>query len=222
MTESIEEIESLLNQLDDCISQSQTAKSIEEKRKLDSQIRTLLRKTKSSISYLCAELKRTPESINKSVCMKQVTECDKKVKQYEETVKNASKPKPKITQNNQDKNSNPNDVQMQEFGSAREVLDVGVRINNDTLDALKRIEKNAIITEDIGIETNKMLARQGEVIVHVDEELQHLETNIQRAGRDVKWFARQMAGDKCCLTMFGLVVLGLVGIVFYVIYKKKN
>lgn len=107
------------------------------------------------------------------------------------------------------------------FTSATQVLESGQRWNQDALESLKRSERLQNSAEETGMATLQTLAKQTELIYQVDEELANLKGNLDRASRDVQWFARHMAGDKCFLCMFCMLVLALMVLVFWKIFSKR-
>ena len=107
------------------------------------------------------------------------------------------------------------------FTTSTQVLGAGQRWNNDALESLKRSERLQNSAEETGLATLQTLAKQTELIYQVDEELANLKGNIDRASRDVQWFARHMAGDKCFLCMFCMLIVVLMVLVFWKIFSQR-
>jgi hypothetical protein len=108
------------------------------------------------------------------------------------------------------------------FTTSAQVLGAGQRVNNDALESLKRSERLQNSAGETGLATLQTLAKQTELIYQVDEELANLKGNIDRASRDVQWFARHMAGDKCFLCMFCMLIVALMVLVFWKIISGRS
>lgn len=119
-------------------------------------------------------------------------------------------------------NNSSNHVNVNKMTCATQVLAVGIDINKDTLASIRRSEKLVSHTEEIGNETLQQIGKQTETIVQIDKTLDELDGNLVRAKKDVAWFFRQIAGDKICIFVFALIIIILIFIVFFAIYKKKN
>lgn len=108
------------------------------------------------------------------------------------------------------------------FQNSNQVLDAAVVVQADTLQSLKRTEQLQNATEETGMTTLQTIQRQTEQMYHVDEELQNLQGLIDRASRDVQWFYRQLAGDKCFLVIFALLILTLIALTFIAVWTKRK
>eukprot|EP01061_Rhynchopus_euleeides_P007081 TRINITY_DN1604_c0_g2_i2.p1 TRINITY_DN1604_c0_g2~~TRINITY_DN1604_c0_g2_i2.p1 ORF type:complete len:229 (+),score=101.03 TRINITY_DN1604_c0_g2_i2:341-1027(+) len=106
-----------------------------------------------------------------------------------------------------------------------EVRDAFGRIGNQqnrALNALAATEQTLATTEGVAQETGEKLVKQGEQLRAIDEELDLLGTDIQRAKRELNAFARRMATDKLILCCLFLLVLGIVVAIILKFVLKKD
>ncbi|KEG09809.1 putative QA-SNARE protein [Trypanosoma grayi] len=108
------------------------------------------------------------------------------------------------------------------FQDSKQVLQAAVNMQKDALLSLERAERLQHVAEEGGQETLTTLQRQTEQMYQVDEQLANLQGELDRAARDVKWFYRQLAGDRCFLSLFGICVVSLAVLVFVMMYKKRH
>ena len=94
---------------------------------------------------------------------------------------------------------------------------------NKSKAALADAEEVLQETEVTGQKAAQDLARQGEQLQAIDEELDRLGTDIQRAKRELNAFARRMATDKLILCCLFLLVVGIViAIILKFVLKKDD
>jgi hypothetical protein len=217
LTDNINEIDISICEIEKHMTKLLETNQLSEKRKFECDIKDAIKKTKSLLNNFRADLKTFTGVTQKTVYTKYVTDYTNKLKQYETTLRKELYSKVQKTDSTTDIHG-----PQYKFAGAKEVLDVGIKTNDQILNSLRKTEAMMNITEDIGRETSVKLQEQNEAIIHIDNELNHLETGLQRASRDVKWFAIQMSGDKCFLTISGLLVIGVALLIFYLTYKNKN
>jgi hypothetical protein len=225
--------------LDDEISQALTllqqqlqnvisAPTLPEKKKLEPEARPTIKNLKSQLNSLRSEARRAPDPTQKSVYENKHKTFDTKLKEIEKELRNQIYPAKKVAPKKSFSEKHMDDLMGEGgadgsgFQTHGQVLDAGIRVNKDALESLRRSERLAATAEDTGRETIVTLQKQTELLYRVDAELENLQGELDRAARDVKWFARQLAGDKCFLAVFAVVIFGLVGLVFYAMYKKKR
>lgn len=203
------------------------APTLAEKKKAEPATRPTIKELKSQLSQLRSEGRRG-NATQKTVYEKKWKDYDTKLKELEKDIRgqiNPSKaiqPKKSYSEKRAEDLMGEGGVDGDGFTSAGQVLEAGKRVNMDALESLRRSERLANTAEETGRETLVTLQKQTELLYKIDEELENLQGELDRASRDVKWFARQMAGDKCFLAVFALVVGALVLLVFYAMYKKKK
>ena len=204
------------------------AATLPEKKKIEATVRPTIRDVKKQLTAFRAEIRRTTDPTMKHVYEKKHKEYEDRVKETEKELRNqiypakAVAPKKSYSEKHMDDLMGEGGADGQGFENATQVLGAGVRINNDALESLRRSERLAAITEDTGRETLTTLQKQTEQMYKIDEELENLQGELDRASRDVKWFARQMAGDKCFLAVFAIVVFALICLVGYAMYKSRH
>jgi hypothetical protein len=119
---------------------------------------------------------------------------------------------------NNNKIANPIDVEFSAKGTLKKANDVQDQI----LDSLKKSTGIAITIKDQGDEVITELAKQGDKINQIEKETEVLSSDLDRAKKDVMWFFRQLAKDKCCVAIILLLIFGIIGIIFVVIYTKRE
>lgn len=205
------------------------APTLQEKKDIEQkQWRAALKKARASVTQLRAEVRRSTEPTQKTVF-------DKRCKTYEATLKELetavrgeirpsakTAPKKSFTEAKHEELMGEGGADGSKFENEAQVLNAAVRVKDDTLQSLQRSERLAATTEDVGRETLHQLQLQTEKLYKIDEELDNLQGELDRASRDVKWFARQMVGDKCFLSIFGFLIIAFLVLVFYSIYSKRK
>ena len=94
-----------------------------------------------------------------------------------------------------------------------EVRDVFNKINKHqdaSKAAVDRMIGTMANTEDVAQQAATDLAKQGEMLKDIDDDLDKLGDDIQRAKKELHAFARRMATDKLILCCLFLLVLGVV------------
>lgn len=222
-----EQCSQLLAELNTLVNNVKAAKELPEKKRQETIARQQYKKTRAGINALSSEARRIEDATQKSIFTRRVAEYDAKMKEYDRVMKFEVNP-PKSA-----KERAKGRTQDQElmgvggedgsgFSNAGQVLDTGVNIQNDALEALRRAERLAATAEETGQETMIKLQKDNEKINEIDREMATLTSQLNRAKADVSWFARRMATDKCFTMLFLLVVLALAGVVFWKIYKGKK
>lgn len=107
------------------------------------------------------------------------------------------------------------------FQNAGQVLTAATNMQQDALEAIERAERVQYVTEETGRQTLEQLRIQTERMYQIDEELEDIHGQLDHASKDIKWFFRQLAGDKCLLSLFGIFILGFLVMLFVVIWKRR-
>ena len=195
-----------------------------EKKQLEVVARQHYKKVRSAVNSFSSEVRHIDDPIQKSVFQKKQLNYQEALKQADKDLKEAlHPPKTKKADVSQE------EVLMGEggadgsgFTNANQVLDAGQRIQADALQSIARSERLVASAEDTGNETLQQLQKQSETIREVDEQLNTLGAQLDRAKKDVSWFARQIAGDKCFTMIFILVVFAIAGVVFWKLYDGRR
>ena len=224
-----DEVAGVMDQLAAAVQNVVKAATIPEKKKLEAAAKPFVKEAKSQLNAFRAEIRKATNPTQKTVFEKKHKDYENKVKDAEKELRNQIYPQA-AGKGDKKSYSEQRRIEMMGaggedgsgFSSATQVLDAGKRINDDALESIKRSQRLVSTAEDTGNETLQTLQKQTEQLYKIDEELANLQGQLDRASRDVQWFARQMAGDKCFLTIIGFVILAFVGLVFYGAYKAKH
>ena len=81
----------------------------------------------------------------------------------------------------------------------------------DCLDIIERLNKKADETMSMASDSAALLKEQREQLMRIDEEMDALGTNVQRAQKEVRSFLRRIQTDKCCAVLCLLVALAILG-----------
>jgi hypothetical protein len=108
------------------------------------------------------------------------------------------------------------------FQSAKGVMQAANRAQDDIINSLKQANRIGNTIRDQQHEVLTIVAQQTEKIYQVDKELVVLNTETERAKKDVMWFFRQISRDKLCIIIVFLLLLGTCGIIFLKIYNNRQ
>lgn len=224
MQETDNEIIHLVTELKEHIENMKRANNNEQKQ-LKSNIQGVNKKFRSKVNTLGAEIKNSTDVTQKTIYTRKYEQYVKDIKEYNKLIQNVLYP----ANTKKQVGVSQEEILMQEggadgtgFTSTSGVINAGIRINDDTIESINRTERLTLNAEDTGNETLRIAQKQSETINQTTEELLKLESSISRAKKEVSWFARQLAGDRCFLLIFFLVVLAIAGLVFYLIYKSRH
>jgi hypothetical protein len=208
------------------------APTLEEKRRLETDNRADLRRLKSALANFSKQIRVCNVPTQKAVFQKNYNEYEVRRKEYEKLLREQIYPKAR-TASQPGPVKSMTEIQHEElmgeggedgsgFKSATQVLGAAIRVNEDALKSISNSERILHTAEETGQNTMQELQKQTEKMYEIDKGLENLQGVIDHASRDVKWFARQLAKDKCFLSIFGIVLLLLVILVFFSIYKKNH
>lgn len=212
------EIEKLI---DEYKIESETVKYIS----IEKSILSKIRQNASKIRVYKKNNSNAETEIQKNIVLKKSEEMNKKNDELRNKFNYIKKEKTLISKSskNQDKkNADSDEVNALELKTVTDVAKIASKVQNETLESIQRSLRIGHTSEDIAHETLNQLGKNKETIIQIDETLNNLDSNLQRANRDIKWFFRQLEGDKCCVFMFFMIVVGLLFVVFYTIYKKRQ
>lgn len=107
--------------------------------------------------------------------------------------------------------------------TSRQLVDQAKTVQEESKAATSRIKDNLQVTIDIGQATNKTLKDQTEQIGRVDAQLDALESNLQRADKQIRIFLRRMATDKVILMLVAMVIFAIIAsVVVAVVNARQN
>jgi cation transport regulator ChaC len=210
-----------LEELEDSVKIVRNLKEVPDRKKQEREARKIMNQVKTAANALRREVNQEENPAQKSVYLRKHTEALEKVAQYDKELKNLTRPVRKQVMSAEDRAMN-NIMGDQDMSSAGKVMQVANRAQDDNLNILRNIEREMNVTEETGNEIALRLQADTEKIREIDRELNTLQANIDQAKKQVMWFARQMASDKCFLCIMVLVILALVGLTFWKIYKGRQ
>jgi methyl-accepting chemotaxis protein len=97
-----------------------------------------------------------------------------------------------------------------------DLMKYGMKLQEDDNTRLKNIARTVEDAKEIGIITNQKLADQTDVIVKIDDDLNQIETTLERTAKVIKRIARRLLTDKC---IWALVLMLVVGIIMLILFK---
>lgn len=95
-------------------------------------------------------------------------------------------------------------------------------IQDKTQESLDNTKRLVAESKDTGMNTLEQLHQQREQVERIDNDLDRIEDNLQRADRLIKAFSKRMATDKLIQSFTCINVCLLVGIIVWAIFKKKD
>ncbi|KAG0452995.1 hypothetical protein HPP92_025358 [Vanilla planifolia] len=104
----------------------------------------------------------------------------------------------------------------------QQLMDAGDRMMNETDQAIERSNKVVHDTINVGAETAAALKAQTEQMSRIVNELDSIHFSIKKATQLVKEIGRQVATDRCIMTLLCLIVGGVVAIIIVKIVNPKN
>eukprot|EP00744_Colponema_vietnamica_P005720 GILI01008356.1.p1 GENE.GILI01008356.1~~GILI01008356.1.p1 ORF type:complete len:275 (-),score=65.76 GILI01008356.1:200-1024(-) len=106
---------------------------------------------------------------------------------------------------------------------AHEVKDRISKTQNKTLSTLDDAERVLLSTEDTAAEATAKLKAQTEQMKKINEDMDQLDSEVERAKKELNAFIRRMMTDKILICFAILVILGIVlVVVFNFVIKKKD
>ncbi|KAE8708193.1 putative plant SNARE 11 [Hibiscus syriacus] len=104
----------------------------------------------------------------------------------------------------------------------QQLMDKGNQMMDETDQAIDRAKKVVQDTVDVGTDTAAALKDQTEQMSRIVNELDSINFSMKKASKLVKEFSRQIATDKCIMTMLFLIVMGVIAIVVVKLVNPKN
>ncbi|GMI63948.1 novel plant snare 11 [Hibiscus trionum] len=104
----------------------------------------------------------------------------------------------------------------------QELMDRGNQMMDETDQAIDRAKKVVHETVDIGTETAAALKDQTEQMSRIVNDLDTIHFSMQKASKLVKQIGRQIATDKCIMSLLFLIVAGIIAIITVKLVNPKN
>lgn len=99
------------------------------------------------------------------------------------------------------------------------MLNQASHLQGKTADSLNRTEQMVEESKVVGMATVDELKKQREQIKNIDNDVNRIEDNLQRAEKLIKTFGKRMATDKLIQCFACVNILLIVGVVIYAIVK---
>eukprot|EP00735_Rhodelphis_limneticus_P002442 TRINITY_DN13311_c0_g1::TRINITY_DN13311_c0_g1_i1::g.12666::m.12666 TRINITY_DN13311_c0_g1::TRINITY_DN13311_c0_g1_i1::g.12666 ORF type:complete len:290 (+),score=51.61,sp/Q9LNH6/NPS12_ARATH/27.56/1e-18,V-SNARE_C/PF12352.3/5.7e+03,V-SNARE_C/PF12352.3/3.5e-07,Sec20/PF03908.8/9.1e+02,Sec20/PF03908.8/8.6e-07,V-SNARE/PF05008.10/1.5e-05,V-SNARE/PF05008.10/5.8,SNARE/PF05739.14/1.1e+03,SNARE/PF05739.14/0.00015,RVT_thumb/PF06817.9/0.021,Tropomyosin/PF00261.15/54,Tropomyosin/PF00261.15/0.012,T4SS/PF07996.6/ len=106
--------------------------------------------------------------------------------------------------------------------SAKQMIDYGKKIQDESLDSLARSKKLVAESQQVGTDTAAKLKEQTEQLKQIHSDVERIESNLKQADKLIRRFMRRMMTDKLVLCMLFLIVCGIGGIIAYHIVDAKD
>ena len=211
-----------LRRLEDAVSAVRQESELKDRKAKERDARKVFREAKTAINGMRREVNRIEDPSQRSVYARQHTTHNEKLSAYDRELRQLLRPTRGGTQHSGDAAMSNIMGEAGDMNDAQKVLRAANRAQDDNLAILQRVERDVMVTEELGNEIAVRLQTDTEKIAEIDRELNTMQANLDRAKGEVQWFARQMATDKCFLMLIVLVILGLCLLTFWKIYRSRG
>lgn len=106
--------------------------------------------------------------------------------------------------------------------NGQELIQTGDKYQQQGMDALKRIQMNIHSADQKADQINLELHRQDEQMQKAKEKTQDIQSELKRAQKYLKYFAKQVYTDKILMCLIFLAVIAVIVIIILKIVKKNN
>ncbi|KAK4803349.1 hypothetical protein SAY86_001552 [Trapa natans] len=104
----------------------------------------------------------------------------------------------------------------------QQLMDHGNHMMDETDQAIERSKKTVHDTINVGTETAAALKAQTEQMSRIVNELDSIHFSIKKASKLVKEIGRQVATDKCIMSLLFLIVIGVIAIIIVKLVNPNN
>ena len=214
------DVQEKMKELEEATELVRGAGDMKGKKDSEREARKIYAAVRKCLNVMRNEVNKLDDATQKSIYTRRHTELNTKLTKFDNELKRLLRP-PR-------KGKTGEEAAMDGIMGDGDVNDTGKvyqaanRAQDDNLRILESIERTANVVEETGNEITQKLAVDTEKIKEIDKELDTLQANIDRAKGEVEWFARQMATDKCFITLIVVVVLGLCMLTFWKIYTSRS
>ncbi|CAH9134183.1 unnamed protein product [Cuscuta epithymum] len=104
----------------------------------------------------------------------------------------------------------------------QQLIDHGNQMMDETDQAIDRAQKVVQETINVGTETAATLKEQTEQMSRIVNELDTIDFSIKKASKLVKELGRQVATDRCIMSMLFMIVLGVIAIIIVKMVNPNN
>jgi SNARE protein len=211
-----------MRRLENAVSEVRQESELKDKKIKEREARKVFRDAKTAINAMRREVNRIEDPSQRSVYARQHTAHNDKLAGYDRELRTLLRPARGGAAAGSDATMTGIMGEMGDGNDAQKVLRAANRAQDDNLQILQRVERDVMVTEELGNEIAIRLQTDTEKIAEIDRELNTLQANLERAKGEVQWFARQMATDKCFLVLIVMVVLGLCLLTFWKMYRSRG
>jgi SNARE protein len=106
--------------------------------------------------------------------------------------------------------------------NAQELIQTGDKYQQEGKDALQRIMQNINSADQKADHINLELYRQEEQMQKAKEKTQDIQSELKKAGKYLKYFAKQVYTDKILMCLIFLAIIAVIVIIILKIIKKNN
>ncbi|KAJ3299000.1 hypothetical protein HDU79_003326 [Rhizoclosmatium sp. JEL0117] len=106
--------------------------------------------------------------------------------------------------------------------TTKEVTQQAMMVQDQTKAATARVINIVEQTVEIGAAVNNEIVKQGEQIHNIAEGIDHVESNLKRADKQLRVFMRRMSTDKIFLLFIFLTVVGIIIAIILYILKAQG
>ncbi|KAG9452501.1 hypothetical protein H6P81_005405 [Aristolochia fimbriata] len=104
----------------------------------------------------------------------------------------------------------------------QQLMENGNQMMDETDQAIERSKKVVEETINVGAETAAALKAQTEQMSRIVNELDSIHFSIKKASKLVKEIGRQVATDRCIMTLLFIIVLGVIAIIIVKLVNPNN
>lgn len=181
---------------------------------------------KRGLNALNTEIKKIEDPTQQSTYKRQHGDLDAKLKRFNKELKVliTNKPKPEATLQEKENQRimGGADITGASLVTQDQVMAAMHAAQDDNLRILRDADVIVTTTDALGNEIAMKLAEDTQKLEAINKDMSTLQAEIDRAKKDVMWFARQMAGDKCFLIVMVLVIGALVMLTFWKIWTGRS
>lgn len=235
---TVEELDKVLQELHDVLQVIIEEPTVSERKKTEIASRPALKEARSKLSELRAEVRRIPDVSARMQYEGIYKDREIRLRNYVTSMKSYLFPTASVTTNSGDSAAaatpqtaaerrtaalmGEGGYRGEEFQTTEQVLTAARNVQEDAYAAIERTERIQYVSEQQGRQTLEQLRLQTERLYQIDEELEDIDGELDHATKDVQWFFRQLARDKCLLSLLGIFMLAFLILVFVMIWKKRS
>lgn len=103
--------------------------------------------------------------------------------------------------------------------SVDEKLNLASEMQQDDIRRLEEANRLALESKDIGMSTIDKLTAQNEKLDNAKDDVGRINSNMDIAARELRVFSKKIMTDKIIMAVLFLIVLGIAGVIVFVIVK---